>query len=392
MGYEKTSPFDLLNSTMQSQTIVIKIGTSSLTRPDSGDLHLSAIAKLVEAVVHLRRLEHRVVLVSSGAVGVGCARLGMTERPRHISMKQAVAAVGQSRLMRIYDDFFAVLHQPVAQVLLTRANLMQRQHYINVHATFQELLALDVVPIVNENDTVAVDELKFGDNDTLSALVASLIEANWLFLLTDVDRLYSADPRQNPDAKPIITVEYDRLHNLDVDAGVGSQWGTGGMITKLTAARIASAAGVRTAITKGDAPERILQIMQGEPLGTQFAPQPRAVNARKRWIAYGMVPMGKLILDDGAVKALAKLGRSLLPAGIVAVEGEFDAQEAVSLCDRGGKEFSRGITNYSSKEITQILGCKSEDIARLLGFQEADFTGEDTVIHRDNLVLLDIQI
>jgi glutamate 5-kinase len=368
---------------MQSQTIVIKIGTSSLTRPDSGDLHLSAIAKLVEAVVHLRRLGHRVVLVSSGAVGVGCARLGMTERPRHISMKQAVAAVGQSRLMRIYDDFFATLNQPVAQVLLTRANLMQRQHYINVNATFQELLALDVVPIVNENDTVAVDELKFGDNDTLSALVASLIEANWLFLLTDVDRLYSADPRQNPDAKPIIAVGHDQINNLDVDAGAGSQWGTGGMITKLTAARIASAAGVRTAITKGDAPERILEIMQGEPLGTQFAPQPRAVN--------GMVPTGKMLLDDGAVRALAKLGRSLLPAGICAVEGEFDAQEAVSLCDGSGKEFARGITNYSSKETAQILGCKSDDIARLLGFQTADFTGEDTVIHRDNLVLLDQQ-
>jgi glutamate 5-kinase len=163
------------------------------------------------------------------------------------------------------------------------------------------------------------------------------------------------------------------------------------MITKLTAARIASAAGVRTAITKGDAPERILQIMQGEPLGTQFAPQPRAVNARKRWIAYGMVPTGKLMLDDGAVKALSKFGRSLLPAGIISVEGEFDAQEAISLCDSGGKEFARGISNYSSKEITQIYGCKSEDIARLLGFQGADFTGEDTVVHRDNLVVLDMQ-
>jgi glutamate 5-kinase len=374
---------------MQSQTIVIKIGTSSLTKPDSGDLHLSAIAKLVEAVVHLQRQKHRVVLVSSGAVGVGCSRLGMSERPREIARKQAVAAVGQSRLMRIYDDFFATLHQPVAQVLLTRANLIQRQHYINVNATFQELLSLGVVPIVNENDTVAVDELKFGDNDTLSALVASLLEANWLFLLTDVDRLYSADPRQHPDAKPIVAVPHDRLSTLNVDAGAGTQWGTGGMVTKLTAARIASAAGVRTAITKGDAPERIWQILQGEPLGTQFEPQPRAVNARKRWIAYGMVPMGKLVLDDGAVRALTKSGRSLLPAGIISVEGEFDAQEAVSLCDRSGKEFARGITNYSSIEIEKILGRKSEDIARLLGL-EGEIT-EETAVHRDNLVIMDRQ-
>jgi glutamate 5-kinase len=372
---------------MQSQTIVIKIGTSSLTKPDSGDLHLSAIAKLVEAVVHLQRQKHRVVLVSSGAVGVGCARLGLTERPREIARKQAVAAVGQSHLMRIYDDFFAALHQPVAQVLLTRANLIQRQHYINVNATFQELLSLGVVPIVNENDTVAVDELKFGDNDTLSALVASLLEADWLFLLTDVDRLYSADPRQHPDAKPIVAVPHEQLATLDVEAGVGSQWGTGGMVTKLTAARIASAAGVRTAITKGDAPERIGQILQGEPLGTQFEPQPRTVNARKRWIAYGMVPMGKLVLDDGAVKALTKSGRSLLPAGIISVEGEFDAQEAVSLCDRSGKEFARGITNYGSTEIEKILGCKSEDIPRLLGL-ESEVT-EANVVHRDNLVIME---
>jgi glutamate 5-kinase len=374
------------------QTIVIKIGTSSLSHPDSGDLQLATIAKLVEAVIHLRREGHHVVLVSSGAVGIGCGRLGLKQRPSKISKKQAVAAVGQGRLMRIYDDLFANFQQPVAQVLLTRGNLIQRQHYMNVHATFQELAELGVVPIVNENDTVAVDELKFGDNDTLSALVASLIEADWLFLLTDVDRLYSDDPRQNPDAKPIEFVEYLQLQELRQAIGEkqaiagakgGTQWGTGGMATKLDAARIAAAAGVRTVITRGAFPERLFAILQGENFGTQFAAQPKTVNARKRWIAYGMVTTGKLFLDEGAVSAVILRGRSLLPAGIVQVEGKFEANESVSLCDRQGQEIARGITNYSSSDILQILGSQSEEIPRLLGFD-----GEETVIHRDNLVNL----
>ncbi|MFN5863512.1 MAG: glutamate 5-kinase, partial [Pseudanabaena sp.] len=323
-------------------------------------------------------------------VGIGCGRLGLKQRPRKISKKQAIAAVGQGRLIRIYDDFFGSLQQPVAQVLLTRGNLIQRQHYMNVHATFHELLELGVVPIVNENDTVAVDELKFGDNDTLSALVASLIEADWLFLLTDVDRLYSDDPRQNPDAQPIEFVEHEQLQELRqticekqaLGTG-GTQWGTGGMTTKLDAARIASAAGVKTVITRGDFPERIAAILNGEKFGTQFAAQPKTVNARKRWIAYGMVPLGKLFLDDGAVNAVVNKGRSLLPAGITQVEGKFEANESVSLCDRDGKEVARGISNYSSSDIVRILGSQSEDIPKLLGFD-----GEETVIHRDNLVSL----
>ncbi len=368
---------------MPSPTLVIKIGTSSLTKPDSGDLHISAIAALVEAIVQLRRLGYQVVLVSSGAIGVGCTRLGITERPTKISLKQAIAAVGQGRLMGIYDDFFGIFHQPVAQVLLTRANLIQRQHYLNVYATFQELLALGIVPIVNENDTVAVEELKFGDNDTLSALVASLIEAEWLFLLTDVDCLYSANPRLDPEAKPITDVSYQELWNLDVDTSEGTSWGTGGMTTKLAAAKIASLAGVRTIITQGSEPERILKILQGENLGTQFEPHPRAVNAYKRWIAYGMMPMGKLVIDEDSAKAVIVKGRSLLPAGIIDVFGDFEAQEAVSLCDRAGKEFARGLSNYSSSEIQQIQGQQLEDIFQILGFERAD-----TVIHRDNLVLL----
>jgi glutamate 5-kinase len=371
------------------QTLVIKIGTSSLTEPSSGDIHISAIASLVEVVVKLRQVGHRVVLVSSGAVGIGCARLGIKEKPSKISLKQAIAAVGQGRLMGIYDDFFGLFNQPVAQVLLTRANLIQRQHYINVYSTFQELLELGVVPIVNENDTVAVEELKFGDNDTLSALVASIIEADWLFLLTDVDRLYSANPRLDPDAIPILTVNHQDLWNLDIDTNSGgtnaqNQWGTGGMATKLSAAKIAAIAGVKTVICKGSEPNSIPKILAGENLGTQFEPQPRTVNARKRWIAYAMIPVGKLLLDEGAVNAVLTKGRSLLPAGIIDVFGSFEAQQAVSLCDRTGKELARGLTNYSSTEIQQIQGQQSEHISQILGFE-----GSDTIVHRDNLVLMD---
>ncbi|MBD1860421.1 glutamate 5-kinase [Trichocoleus desertorum] len=366
------------------QTLVIKIGTSSLTNPSTGYLALSTIAALVETLSQLRQLGHSVILVSSGAVGVGCARLGMTERPRTIALKQAVAAVGQGRLMRVYDDFFTSLQQPIAQVLLTRTDLVQRSRYLNAYGTFQELLRLGVIPIVNENDTVAVDELKFGDNDTLSALVASLVEADWLFLLTDVDRLYSADPRSNPDAQPISLVQsIEQLESLQVQVGDrGSRWGTGGMVTKITAARIATGAGVRTVITEGRSPQNLLKIVQGEPIGTHFEPQPQAASARKRWIAHGLLPAGKLYLDDGAVKVICQSGKSLLAAGIVEVEGEFQSQDAVQLCDRNGREIARGLVNYTSIELQRIRGCRSEAIPSILGY-----AAPETVVHRDNLVL-----
>jgi glutamate 5-kinase len=372
------------------QTLVIKIGTSSLTQPSSGDIYISAIAALVEVIVKLQRGGYRVVLVSSGAVGVGCARLGIKEKPTKISLKQAIAAVGQGRLMGIYDDFFNLFNQPVAQILLTRANLIQRTHYTNVFSTFQELLELGVVPIVNENDTVAVEELKFGDNDTLSALVASIIEADWLFLLTDVDRLYSANPHLDPNATPIMTVNHSELWNLEVstNSSDSKNWGTGGMSTKLSAAKIAAIAGVKTVICKGSEPDSIIKILAGANLGTQFEPQPRTTNARKRWIAYAMIPVGELILDEGAVKAVLSKGRSLLPAGVIDVLGNFEAQQAVSLCDRSGREFARGLTNYSSGEITKIKGQQSEQIAKILGELDTLNTA-DTIVHRDNLVLME---
>jgi glutamate 5-kinase len=368
-----------------SQTLVIKIGTSSLTRSQTSQLALSTIATLAETLCDLRRQGNRVILVSSGAVGVGCARLGLTERPRAIALKQAVAAVGQGRLIRVYDDLFNTLQQPIAQVLLTRSDLVQRSRYLNVYNTFEALLELGVIPIVNENDTVAVEELKFGDNDTLSALVASLVEADWLFLLTDVDRLYSADPRSFPDAQPITLVKHiEQLAQMQVQTGDrGSQWGTGGMMTKISAARIATAAGVRTVITEGRFPHNIEKILQGESIGTQFEPQLQPSSARKRWIAYGLIPVGKLLLDEGAIVAICQAGSSLLAAGINAVEGEFDTQEAVQLCDKNGKEIARGIVNYSSAELKQIRGRHSREISAILGY-----AGAETVVHRDNLALI----
>ncbi|MBK4729241.1 glutamate 5-kinase [Oxynema sp. CENA135] len=368
-----------------SSTIVVKIGTSSLTQPNTGNLAISTIAALVETLSELRQQGNRVILVSSGAVGVGCARLGLSERPRDIARKQAVAAVGQGRLMRVYDDLFTTMQQPIAQVLLTRTDLVQRSRYVNAYRTFQELLDLKVIPVVNENDTVAVEELKFGDNDTLSAMVASLVEADWLFLLTDVDRLYSADPRSNPDARPIPLVQHlGELAALQVETGgSGTNWGTGGMATKIEAARIATSAGVRTAIAAGKYPANIVKILQGEAIGTQFAAQPRTPNARKRWIAYGLVPTGKLYLDRGALKAICEGGKSLLAAGVTAIEGQFETSEAVQLCDRSGVEIARGLVNYSSRELERIRGRRSDEIPAILGY-----LGADTVVHRDNLVLI----
>ena len=365
------------------ETIVVKIGTSSLTQPD-GRLAVSAIATLAETLTNLRSSGYGVVLVSSGAVGVGCARLGLKERPRMMALKQAVAAVGQGRLMRVYDDFFTALEQPIAQVLLTRSTFGERTSYVNAYNTFHELLRLGVIPIVNENDTVAVEELKFGDNDTLSALVANLIEADWLFLLTDVDRLYSADPRTFPDAQPIIMVNnLEELEELQVQTGSsGSKWGTGGMVTKITAARIATRAGIRTVITQGQHPQNIHKILQGELIGTQFAPQTRTSNARKRWIAHGLISNGKLYLDVGAIYAIASAGKSLLAAGITNVYGEFHSSDAVQLCDAQGTEIARGIVNYSSSELQQIKGHRSEEIPAILGY-----VGVETVVHRDNLVI-----
>lgn len=375
----------MLQRMNSSITVVVKIGTSSLTDGASGRLRLSVLGPLVETLSELRRRGDRVILVSSGAIGVGCARLGLGDRPTDIAAKQAVAAVGQGRLMGLYDDLFSALNQPIAQVLLTRADLMHRDRYLNARRTFEQLLDMNVIPVVNENDTVAVDELKFGDNDTLSALVAGLVEAQWLILLTDVDRLYSADPHLDPNARPIIRVA--KGEPLSVRAGDGgkSGWGTGGMVTKLEAAKIATLAGVTMAIANGKHPERIPAILAGEAIGTRFDPEECPPSARKRWIAFALLPIGTLTLDEGAAQAVGTLGKSLLPAGIAAVSGTFEAGAAVRLCDPNGREIGRGLTNYSATELEQIRGKHSNQIAEILGHANTN-----TVVHRDNLITFHI--
>ena len=371
---------------MSAATVVVKIGTSSLTQGTPGTLALATLGSLVETLFQLRQQGHRLVLVSSGAVGVGCQRLGLRERPQQLATRQAVAAVGQGRLMRLYDDLFSVLGQPIAQVLLTREDLSERHRYRNILNTLRELLNLGVIPIVNENDTVAVEELRFGDNDTLSALLASLLGADWLVLLTDVDRLYASDPRHNPHAQPIALVNrVADLATLGVQVGTaGSPWGTGGMVTKITAARIATAAGVRTVITEGRHPHNLSKILAGELIGTHFLPQTPPMRARKHWLVHGLVPVGRVVVDAGAAHALRTQGKSLLAAGVLAVEGEFPAQSPVQVLDETGREIARGLVNYSSDELRQIRGCHSEAIAERLGYG-----GPETVIHRDNLGLVD---
>lgn len=370
---------------MSLNTLVVKIGTSSLSDPKTGDLRLATLGGLAETLTRLRRDGRRVVLVSSGAIGVGCARLGLKERPSTIPGKQAAAAVGQGLLMSMYDRLFFTLHQPIAQVLLTRQDLMDRTRYINARQTLNELLTLGVIPIVNENDTVATEELRFGDNDALSALVAGLVEAEWLILLSDVQGLYSANPVLDPTAQLIPEVREVTDALFQLARGKGSVWGSGGMTSKLEAARIAAASGTTTVITAGDVPQNIPRILAGELIGTRFLAQSASrTPLRKRWIAYGLLPGGSLHLDTGAVLAVREGGKSLLPAGITASAGIFETGTLVRLLDSGGVEFARGLVNYSSSELEIIQGHQTAEVSRLLNLEGR----EPTVVHRDNLVLL----
>ncbi len=375
-----------MEPTRTRKRLVIKIGTSSLTNAATGaGIRLAILGPLVEVLTELRREHYDVILVTSGAVGVGSVCLGLKQRPSTIAEIQAVAAVGQGRLIRLYDDLFSALGQPIAQVLLTRDDMNNRKRYVNAHHTFEQLLTMGVIPIVNENDTVAIDELKFGDNDSLSALVASMVQADWLILLTDVDRLYSADPTRDPEAEPIDVVPPGISLQVNAESNGKSGWGTGGMATKLMAARIATAAGVTMVIMSSQHPDLIPQVLEGESIGTRFDPDPSPASARKQWIAYGLVPEGSLILDEGAVHAIAQKGRSLLPAGILQVVGVFGAGAAVSLCDPEEQEIARGIVNYDSTEVDLIRGKQSDEIEMIVGYQ-----GASTVVHRDDLALLEI--
>lgn len=360
--------------------IVIKVGTSTLTRaggpPDS-----AYIADLAAQIAAQQALGRSVVMVTSGAIRAGMDRLKLPGRPRSIPQKQAAAAVGQGLLMHTYSEAFAAHNIAVAQVLLTRDDLRDRTRYLNARNTFTALLGHNVVPIVNENDTVAVDEIKFGDNDTLAALVASLIEADALLLLSDVAGLYDRDPSQFPDSQLIRAVEtIDRA--LEQRAGGSqTQMGTGGMATKIQAAKICASTGVTMFIADGRHPDVISQALNGD-CGTQFLPKPIPMRSRQRWIAYGVVPKGTVTVNEGARERLIDEGKSLLPAGITHVSGHFAPGDLVRLADGRGHPFAQGFVNYGHAELFKIMGCRTADIAALLGASAGD-----EVIHRDNLVL-----
>jgi len=362
--------------------VVIKIGSGVIS--DHSGLDLDRIATLCEDVHALRQRGYEVILVSSAAVAAGKADLGIKGSARNLPLplKQAAAAIGQSRLMRAYKDALRKHGLTAAQVLLTRDDLANRRRYLNARNTLMTLLEYAVVPVINENDTVVIDEIRFGDNDNLSAMTTNLVEAQLLVILSDVDGLYDSDPRHNNAARLISEVE--RI-TPEIEAMAGLEetlLGTGGMTTKLKAAKRATLFGAGTAIINGLTPHNLLYLFDGHELGTYFLPARDPMAARKHWIAFTKKPKGKLILDDGAHNAVAERGKSLLPSGIRQLDGTFERGDAVRLCDLNGKEFAKGVTNYNSAELIRIIGKNTREILQILGYQYGD-----EVVHRDNLVI-----
>jgi glutamate 5-kinase len=362
---------------------VVKVGTRVLTHAD-GTLNDERISALAEQLNAVNASGRRLVLVSSGAVGAGMSQLGLARRPRDLAQLQAVAAVGQTKLIEAYDRTFRKHGRHAAQVLLTADDLDDRTRYLNVRNTLTSLLDLGAIPIINENDTVAVDELMitFGDNDWLAALVTNLLRAPLMIILSDVDGLYSGDPA-DANSQLISTVsEMDAR----VDAYVkdsGNKLGTGGMASKLRATRIVTAAG-ENVIIAGGRQERVLpRIFAGETEGTLFLAQGRTVSPKKRWLGFSAKPRGKIYLDDGAQRAICERGTSLLAIGILRAEGRFRKGDVVAICDVQGREFARGLTNYPAHEIDRIKGLKSDKISQVLGHQPYE-----EVVHRDNLALV----
>jgi glutamate 5-kinase len=361
--------------------LVVKVGSGLITTRRVGvdDKRIDALAADIAGA----RRDREVVLVTSGAIVTGMARLGLAERPRTIPEKQAAAAVGQSALMWHYEAAFKRHDVPVGQVLLTAQDISDRARYLNARNTLCTLLDLSVLPIVNENDTVAVDEIKVGDNDNLSALVASLIDADLLVLLTDVDGLYTADPAASPDARKLDAVEAITPDILSLVWDRSATVSVGGMATKLEAAQKAAAAGIPMVIASGREEGALGRLLAGEPVGTYFAPRADPLAARKRWIAFAVPPQGRLTVDPGALRALRDEGRSLLPSGIVEVEGDFAAGEVVAVVGQtGGREVGRGLVNFDAGELRRIRGAQSRQIEERLGYRSVD-----EVIHRDNLVI-----
>lgn len=366
----------------KSRRIVVKIGSSLLTAGGQG-LNKPAIAAWVAQMAALRQQGMEVVLVSSGSVAEGMCRLGWKTRPKALHELQAAASIGQMGLVRFFEDRFQEHGLLSAQVLLTHDDLSDRQRYLNARSTLLTLLNLGVVPVINENDAVATEEIRLGDNDTLAALVTNLVEAELLILLTDQQGLYTGDPGLNPDAELITEVSVnDGL--LDQVAGASrSGLGRGGMATKVRAARLAARSGAATAIAAGAADSILKRLIAGEVLGTYLLPDIGPLDARKRWLAGQLQLKGKLTLDAGAVGVLQRAGRSLLAVGVIAVEGDFERGELVACLDGLGVEVARGLINYSAKETRQLLGKSSAEFEAILGYAD-----DDELIHRDNMVLV----
>ncbi|MDX1918952.1 MAG: glutamate 5-kinase [Candidatus Caenarcaniphilales bacterium] len=365
--------------------IVIKIGTSSLTLDNETGINRELIAKIVNLVANLRKEGHQVLLVSSGAVGLGGKRLGWIEKPSRITLYQAAASVGQILLARVYEECFAPYKITIGQVLLTRLGMQQKEHYLSARMTLTELLKLGVVPIINENDVVADEEIKFSDNDYLAALVSELVSAEHLFILTDTEGLFTSDPRFDPEAK-LISVVPEINAEVEVRAGQKStHWGTGGMVTKIEAAKMATAFGTTVHILTSRHPEKVIEVLKGSSHGTTFLPRQNAEDARKAWLAYGILPKGKLVIDNGAFSALGT-GRSLLPIGIKKVQGKFSRGQALEICYEEQEHIrvvAKGITKYDSEDLRKIKGRLSEEIESILGYSYGN-----SAIHRDDLVML----
>lgn len=362
--------------------VVVKIGSSLVTNAGAG-LDREAIADWAAQVARLRARGVEVLIVSSGAIAEGMKRLGWDKRPHAVNEQQAAAAVGQMGLAQIWESCFAAQGLATAQVLLTHEDLGDRRRYLNARSTLRTLVDLGVVPVINENDTVVVDEIRFGDNDTLAALVTNLIEADALVILTDQQGLFSADPRRNAAATLVSRARAGDAGLEEMAGGAGSHIGSGGMITKVTAAKRAARSGAHTVIAWGREPDVLARVFAGEPIGTLLFAEAVPVASRKQWLADHLKPSGHITLDAGAVRALTRDGKSLLPIGATGVTGEFERGEIVSVLGPDTKEIARGLVNYGSAEAAKIIRKPSSEIEAALGY-----VAEPELIHRDNLVIL----
>ena len=367
---------------VDAKVIVVKVGSSLVTNDGNG-LDKLAIAAWATQIANLVAQGKQVILVSSGAVAEGMQRLAWKKRPTAVNELQAAAAVGQMGLVQMYESCFSQHQLHTAQLLLTHDDLADRKRYLNARSTLRTLLDLKVIPIINENDTVVTDEIRFGDNDTLGSLVANLIEADALVILTDQRGLYSADPRQDKQARFIDHALAGDAALEKMAGGAGSSVGTGGMLTKVLAAKRASRSGAHTIIASGRETDVLVRLAAGERIGTHLQTTEMKTTARKQWLADHLQLRGKLSLDAGAIKVLKLEGKSLLAIGVTAVEGHFERGEVVACCDAEGHEIARGLVNYSSAEALRIMRQPSADIEKILGYVEAS-----ELIHRDNLVLM----